>query len=90
MTIEEFKSNLRNADVEISDADFEKIHTVYQFHPLAESKKDIANLFELGGMMLINDMLPRAKAIGQAEREMLAAKRQYEELNAKYMELKRA
>lgn len=90
MTIDEFKSYLENANVEIDYADFEIIHAVYQFHPLAKSKKDIANLYEIGGMILINDMYPRAKAIGQAEREMLAAKRHYEELNAKYMELKRA
>lgn len=90
MTIEEFKSYLENPDVEISSADFEKIHTVYQYHPIAKTRLDVARFYDIGGMILINDMLPRAKAIGQAEREMLAAKRQYEELNEKYMELKRA
>ena len=88
MTIEEFKSNLNNPEVEIDNADFEIIHTVYQFHPLAESKKDIAKLFELGGMVLINDMYPRAKAIGQVETEMLSAKRKYDELNRQFLELK--
>ena len=90
MTIDEFKSHLIHTDdnVEISNEDFEKIHTVYQFHPLAESKKDIAKLFELGGMVLINDMYPRAKAIGQVESEMLSAKRKYDELNRQFMELK--
>lgn len=89
MTIEEFKSNLNNPEVEVDNADFEIIHTVYQFHPLAESKKDIAKLFELGGMVLINDMYPRAKAIAQVESEMLAAKRKYDELKSQYMELKK-
>ena len=90
MTIEEFKSYLENANVEISNADFEKIHTVYQFHPVAKTRLDVAKLFDMGGMILINDMYPRAKAIGRAEREMLAAKRKYDELNEKYMQLKRA
>lgn len=79
MTIEEFKSLLTENNAEIDCADFEIIHTVYQFHPLAKTKQDIAKLFELGGMTLINDMFPRAKAIGNAEKEMIAAKIKYEE-----------
>ena len=88
MTIEEFKSNLANQETEIDYADFEIIHAVYQFHPLAKTKKDIARLFEIGGMILINDMYPRAKAIGQVEAEMLAAKRKYDDLNEQYNKLK--
>lgn len=88
MTIEEFKSNLKNQDIEITDAQFETIHTVYQYHPLAETKKDIANLFEIGGMILMKDMFVRAKQIEKAEREMLYAKRVFEEANKRYMDLK--
>lgn len=89
MTKEEFKSNL-NSNIKISDEDFEKIHTVYQFHPLAGTKQDIAKLFEIGGMILINDMFARAAEIGKAEREYLAAKRIYEDAKEKYETLKKA
>jgi hypothetical protein len=89
MTIEEFKSNLVNQDIKISDADFETIHTVYQYHPLAATKKDIAKLFEIGGMLLIKDMFVRAVQIGKAEREMLHAKRIFEEANERYQALKK-
>lgn len=91
MTIDEFKSHLlhTNENIEISDAQFETIHTVYQYHPLAATKQDIAKLFEIGGMILMNDMFARAQQIAKAEREMLYAKRVFEEANARYMALKK-
>ena len=48
----------------VSQGDYAKIEFVYQFHPSipnVEGKEMIAELYNLGGMRLIKDMLPTAR-----------------------------
>ena len=48
---------------EVTEIEYKKIDTVYLFYPGIQDKSQIADIFKIGGMMLINDMLPRAKKI---------------------------
>lgn len=43
-----------------TEAEFSEIHYVYCYHPAVRSKKDIAELWTIGGICLIKDMLPTA------------------------------
>lgn len=48
----------------VSDADYKEIEYVYTWHPLIPNsggKQKIADIYNLGGMMLIKDMLETAK-----------------------------
>ena len=54
----------------ITDNDYELIEYVYNFyHTISETegKKQIAILFNIGGMALIHDMLPRSKRVHELE-----------------------
>ena len=79
MTTEEFTANLELKDVQLTDNEWNIIQTVYNYHPAIKTKKDIAALYQIGGMTIIEDMLPRAKAIEEAEKKVSEARRAYEE-----------
>lgn len=46
-----------------TEEEFSDIHYVYCYHPSVESKKDIADLWTIGGICLIKDMLPTARRV---------------------------
>ena len=50
-----------------TEAEFSEIHYVYCYHPAVQSKKDIAELWTIGGICLIKDMLPTARRGEDAE-----------------------
>jgi hypothetical protein len=77
MTSEEFTANL-GKNVELTDNEWNIIQTVYNFHPAIGTKKDIATLYNLGGMTIIKDMLPRSEAIRDAEKKLSEARLAYE------------
>lgn len=43
-----------------TEAEFSEIHYIYCYHPAVQSKKDIADLWTIGGICLIKDMWPTA------------------------------
>ena len=72
--------------------DWEKIQTVYNFHPAIngiDHKATIAMLYKVGGMALINDMLPRAKELERIDKEMRSLRNKLSELSDRYDELNR-
>ncbi len=87
MTIQEFQ---RELGATVSNKDYPAIEYVYTFHPSisnTEGKKQIANLYRLGGMRLIKDMLPTAKRAEELESKirktnanLAQLKKQYEDL----------
>lgn len=50
-------------DTSISYQDYRVIDLVYMWHPSVEDKVDIANIYLHYGMMVIEDMRPRARRI---------------------------
>lgn len=62
-----------------TEEQFEKIHFVYCYYPGADTHAAIAKLWSIGGIRLIEDMLPTAKRIAEAERKMRQARTAYEE-----------
>lgn len=81
MTKEEF---LKETGLDyFSNQDYEIVEKVYQSHPLiseTEGKKQIAQLYRIGGMTLIIDMLPRAEQHALMERKLLSLRNAQSEL----------
>jgi hypothetical protein len=70
----------------VSVEDYEVIEKVYTFHPIideTDGKDHIAKLYKLGGMALINDMVPRAQEAQKLEDEIHHFRREVEEANRK-------
>ena len=61
-----------------TEAEFSEIHYVYCYHPAVRSKKDIADLWTIGGICLIKDMWPTARRVEEAEHKRSAARTAYE------------
>ena len=53
-------------DQAIGAEDYAKIETVYMWYPGIETHQDIANLYKIG-MVLVNDLLPRALEIREID-----------------------
>lgn len=75
MLQEEFK---RLTDKPFTEEEFEKIHYVYIFYPGIVTQADIALIWAIGGIRLIEDMLPTARKIDEAEQRVRAARTRYE------------
>jgi hypothetical protein len=61
MTHEEFEAKLGS---KVSDADYAIIERVYTFHPVisnTKGKQQIVDLYKIGGMRVIKDMIPTAE-----------------------------
>lgn len=54
----------------VSQEEYELIEKVYMYYPGINNKAEIASLFKIGGLILINDMLPRAEKIADLESRM--------------------
>lgn len=72
-----------------TEAEFSEIHYVYCYHPAVKSKKDIAELWTVGGICLIKDMLPTTRRVEEAEHKRNAARTAYEHARDAYDELLR-
>ena len=87
MSREEFEAKLGR---EVNPAEYKDIEYVYTFHPSisdTDGKKQIADLYKLGGIRLIRDMIPTARKAQEIEDEirelnlqLANAKRAYEAL----------
>lgn len=75
MLQEEFK---RLTDKPFTEEEFEKIHYVYIFYPGIVTHADIALIWAIGGIRLIEDMLPTARKVEEAENRVSKARRDYE------------
>lgn len=65
------------------------IEVVYVYHPAIQDKKDIANLYKLpNGILIIEDMLERAKACRTAENALHEARGKVNILANELSELK--
>lgn len=71
MTNEEF---IARTNTNLSSADMNIVQTVYNFHPSigeANGRDQITQLFKVGGMALMKDMLPRAKKAQELETQIV-------------------
>lgn len=92
MDIKEFKAELKDQSIEITPGMWQKITTVYNYHPAVggiKPKAVIAMLFEVGGMTLINDMLPRAAELEKLENEIRSLRNHLKDLTDRQAELMR-
>ena len=83
-------SNVSGDDViacYLAGAEFSEIHYVYCYHPAVQSKKDIADLWTIGGICLIKDMLPTARRVKEEKCRLEAARTEYERARNRYKEL---
>lgn len=74
----------RLTDRPYTEEQFEKIHYVYCYYPGIETHANIAMIWTLGGIRLIEDMMPTAKRVAEAERDMHKARRAYEAARERY------
>lgn len=65
----------------VSSEDYWNIELVYMHYPGDITKQVFADLYKAGGMVLIGDMLPRAKKIQGAENEIQRLKVELEKLS---------
>lgn len=72
-----------------TEEEFSEIHYVYCYHPSVESKKDIAELWTIGGICLIKDMLPTARRVEEEKCRLDAARTEFEHARDAYDELMR-
>lgn len=87
MTREEFRDLV---GLEISDADYEIIEKVYNFHPAVNEvsgKKEVAELYKSYGIVVFHDMLPRAEKNRELERQLRQAQEEEERVKQEIEEL---
>lgn len=77
----------RLTDKPFTEDEFTKIHYVYCYYPGIMTHADIALIWAIGGIRLINDMMPTAQKIANAEQEMHKARRIYEAARERYREV---
>lgn len=85
MMQEEFE---RMVGAGVSEKEYRIIDTVYMYHPADMNKEDIAGLFRMGGIALINDLLPAAEAMQALEVELAQKHKQVKALDAKITAIK--
>ncbi len=67
MLKDEFEDKAKLKLDSVGWVDYEMVETVYTYYPGNLDKDQIAKVYEIGGMRLIKDMLPRARAIRSLE-----------------------
>lgn len=75
----------------VSADEYRKIEYVYTFHPLLEDvggKDQIASLYLIGGMRLINDMMPTAEKAEVLSNQIQEIRATLDKLTNKYNALK--
>lgn len=68
----------RLTDRPYTEEEFDKIHYVYCYYPGVETHANIAMIWTIGGIRLIEDMMARAKEVEKAENAMRSARSAYE------------
>lgn len=84
----EFEERLGKA---VSDDDYKVIEYIYMYHPVIDNvkgKQQIADLYRIGGMGLMSDMLHTAKAAERLERRIRELNQELETVRAHMNELK--
>ncbi len=71
-------------DRPFTEEEFSTIHYVYCYHPAANTHAAIAQLWTLGGIRLILDMLPTAKKLEGIEADMKVEQEKLNALKARY------
>lgn len=82
MTKQEFESRLEPGKT-VTGGQYKIIEYVYMFYPAideARGKDQIASLYNMFGMTVINDMLPRARRGEQLENDLFEAKKRLDEI----------
>lgn len=97
MTKEEFKKHLEDYAPgnmrQFSDADYALIEYVYTYHPTISNvggKKQIAVIFQEGGISVIKDMKRRAQGAEELERKIASTRLELDKLIEEYEKLKEA
>lgn len=97
MTKEEFKKHLEDYAPgnmrKFTDADYALIEYVYTYHPTISNvggKKQIAVIFQEGGMSVIRDMKRRAQGTEVLEKKIASARLELDKLIKEYEQLKEA
>lgn len=88
MTKQEFEQRLGK---QVNSVDYSIIEYVYNFHPsIGEigGKDEISELYQLGGMRLIKDMLPTAQKAEKLEDEIRITRANLNRLTKQYEALK--
>ncbi len=67
-----------------TDTEFSTINYVYCYHPATNTHAAIAQLWTLGGIRLIRDMLPTAKKLEGIEENMKVEQEKLNALKARY------
>lgn len=76
---------------QISDADYEVIEFVYQFHPVVSEtsgKEEVAELYKSFGMVIFRDMYQRAEMAKELEEKIQVCRMELEKLTGQYEELR--
>lgn len=90
MTKQEFESRLGGNTV--TEEEYKKIEYVYTYYPAIGSvcgKDQIASLYAMLGMTVINDMYPRAAKAEQLEKDIIAAQAHLSRLKIELEKLKK-
>lgn len=77
----------RLTDRPFTEEEFWKIHFVYCYYPGVNTHADIALIWQIGGIQLIDDMTPTAKTFQKAEQELKIAKDLYQEAKERYQKM---
>lgn len=88
MMKEEFEKRIGKT---VSTDEYRKFEYVYMFHPLLEDvggKDQIASLYLIGGMRLINDMMPTAEKAEILSGQIQETRATLDRLTNKYNALK--
>lgn len=75
----------------ISDADYELIEFVYQFHPVVSEtsgKDEVAELYKSFGMPIFRDMKPRAEMAKELEEKIRKCRSELERLTEELQDLR--
>ncbi len=89
MMKEEFEQRIGKT---ISNGDYKIIETVYTFHPSIDNvrgKDQIVELYKIGGMRIMRDMIPTAEKAKSLDENITALRTKMEERMAEYEALKR-
>lgn len=82
MTKQEFESRLE-AGKTVTGGQYKIIEYVYMYHPAIDEvhgKDQIASLYNMFGMTVINDMMPRARRMEQLEKDLSDIKERLDEI----------
>ncbi len=75
----------------ISDDDYKVVETVYTYHPVIDNvlgKDQIAELYKIGGMRVMRDMLGSAACAMQLENDISSLRQMLSEAESLYKALK--